>query len=110
MDFTLYLTASSRASSTLTLPIFALTFDFAGELVEDWADHFAGPHHSAQKSTRTGRSESMTSDWKFASVRLVAMRRSWNGSSRYVKVWTRKILRSHFPTDAEEETEDFEIT
>ena len=32
-----------------------------------------GPHHSAQKSTRTGTEELMTSESKFVSVRLRAM-------------------------------------
>jgi len=78
MDFTLYFTARLRATSTLTLVIFA----WPSISPESWSRTgpiiLQGPHHSAQKSTSTGRSESITSDWKLSSVRLSAMRRTWN--------------------------------
>lgn len=71
MDRTLYLTARSRASSTLTLTIFACP----SISLESWSSIgpiiLHGPHHSAQKSTRTGWSESNTSTWKLASVTLM---------------------------------------
>jgi len=54
-----------------------LAGELVGDLVDHGANHLAGAAPLAQKSTRTGTLESITSDWKFVSVSCRAMRKRW---------------------------------
>src|SRR5271169_3120637 len=56
MDWTSYLVASSDSSSTLSLPNSILSLYFAASLSTIGSMVLQGPHHTAQKSTKTGLS------------------------------------------------------
>ena len=58
----------SGLASTSTLHTFSLPLYSGGNFIQHRRDHFAGPHHSAQKSTSTGMSELSTSASKVASL------------------------------------------
>ena len=72
MSVGMLITSKRRAvltlSSTFSLTTRRRAFVFGGDLVEDRRDHRQGPHHSAQKSTRTGVAECVTSSSKVMSV------------------------------------------
>src|SRR6516164_3690576 len=68
-----YLTAISGASSVLSLPTLILPANWSAILSIVGASIRHGPHHTAQKSTRTGFSLLVTSFSQFAAVNSITL-------------------------------------
>src|SRR5207249_815449 len=68
-----YSVASSCSSSMLTLPIFTRSAYSSASSLRIGAIILHGPHHSAQKSTRTGVDDCNTSWAKFALFKVTVL-------------------------------------
>src|ERR1700691_2029910 len=84
MPRTAYLVGTCGFSSILILAMVSLSPSSAESSSSAGAIMRQGPHHSAQKSTKTGFLESSTSAWKDASETLMGMAESWVEPTLYL--------------------------
>src|ERR1700761_2437908 len=94
MPRTPYLVGTCGFSSMFSLAIVTLSPSSADSSSSAGAIMRQGPHHSAQKSTRTGFLASRTSAWNEASDTLMGMARSFEQTYSWSRGWTenRKAL------------------